>query len=146
MRELDQLPDDPVGERIRRPGAGRKRLEEKQPEVVPNLQAIIKERTAGDPMREDVTWTDLSPREIATQMDVEFDLTITPPIVRRVLGLLDYRLRKISKIIPGKESPDRDQQFLRIAALKEEFLASGQPVIRMATKKKEFLGNLYRHG
>jgi len=25
MRELDQLPDDPVGERIRRPGAGRKK-------------------------------------------------------------------------------------------------------------------------
>ena len=146
MRELDQLPDDPVGERIRRPGAGRKKVEEKQPEVVRNVQAIIKERTAGDPMREDVTWTDLSPREIANQMDVEFDIAITPPIVRRVLGLLDYRLRKISKVLPGKESPDRDQQFLRIAELKEEFLGLGQPVISMDTKKKEFLGNLYRNG
>jgi len=146
MRELDQLPDDPVGERIRRPGAGRKKVEEKQPEVVRNVQAIIKERTAGDPMREDVTWTDLSPREIANQMDVEFNIAITPPIVRRVLGVLDYRLRKISKVLPGKESPDRDQQFLRIAELKEEFLASGQPVISMDTKKKEFLGNLYRNG
>jgi len=146
LEELDQLPNDPVGDRIRRPGAGRKATEEKQPEVVQNVQAIINERTAGDPMREDVTWTDLTPHEIANQMDVEFNIQITPPIVRRILGSLDYRLRKISKVIPGKESPDRDQQFLYIAELKEEYIASGLPVISMDTKKKEFLGNLYRNG
>ena len=32
MRELDQLPDDPVGERIRRPGAGRKKVEDGEPQ------------------------------------------------------------------------------------------------------------------
>ncbi len=43
MRELDQLPDDPVGQRIRRPGTGRKRIEEKEPDVVQNIQVIINE-------------------------------------------------------------------------------------------------------
>lgn len=146
ISELDQLADDPVAGRIRRPGAGRKRVEETQPEVIKQVQAVIQHRTAGDPMREGVTWTDLSPVEIASQLELDFDTAITPPIVRRILGSLNYRLRKIAKVLPGKESPNRDEQFLRIAELKEEFLALGMPVISMDTKKKEFLGNLYRNG
>merc|ERR1711964_427160 len=56
-------------------------------------------------MREDITWTDLSPREIATQMDVEFDLTITPPIVRRVLlcSIIDFE--RYPKLSRGKSRP-----------------------------------------
>ncbi len=59
---------------------------------------------------------------------------------------MNFRLRKIAKVLPGKESPNRDQQFLRIAQWKETFLAAGRPVISMDTKKKEFLGGLYRPG
>ena len=75
-------------------------------------------------MRENVTWTDLTPTEITDRMEIEFDTLVNPSSVRRILGLLDYRLRKIAKVLPGKESSNRDQQFLRIAELKEEFLAS----------------------
>ena len=146
VRELDQLPDDPVGNRIRRPGAGRPTIEEQQPEVIQHVQQIIQHRTAGDPMREEVTWTDLTPCDIASHLYQEFDTQIAPQIVRRILGDLNFGLRKIAKVLPGKESPDRDRQFLRIAELKEEFLAAGNPVISMDTKKKEFLGGLYRAG
>ena len=146
VRELDQLPDDPVGKRIRRPGAGRPTIEEQQPEVIQQVQQIIQDRTAGDPMREEVTWTDLTPCDIASHLYQEFDTQIAPQIVRRILGDLNFGLRKIAKVLPGKESPDRDRQFLRIAELKEEFLAAGNPVISMDTKKKEFLGGLYRAG
>ena len=146
MRELDQLPDDPLGDRIRRPGAGRPKIEEQQPEVIPQVQKIIQHRTAGDPMREEVTWTDLTPKDIAGYLHDEMGTTIAPRIVRRILGTLNFGLRKIAKVLPGKESPDRDRQFLRIAELKEEFLAAGNPVISMDTKKKEFLGGLYRAG
>lgn len=146
MQELDRLPDDPVGHRIRRPGAGRPKIEDQQPEVIPHVQKIIEHRTAGDPMREEVTWTDLTPKEIAGQILDELGTTLAPRIVRRILGTLNFGLRKIAKVIPGKESPDRDRQFLRIAELKEEFLAAGNPVISMDTKKKEFLGGLYRAG
>jgi len=146
IRELDQLADDPVAGRIRRPGAGRKRFEEKQPEVIQQVQTVIRQRTAGDPMRDNVTWTDLSPAEITSQLELDFETLTTPSIVRRILGTLNYRLRKIAKVLPGKESLSRDEQFLRIAELKEDFLALGLPVISMDTKKKEFLGNLYRNG
>jgi hypothetical protein len=146
IAELDYLDEDPVGGRIRRPGAGRKKTEEKQPEIIEQVRGVIQDRTAGDPMRENVTWTDLSPVEIVERMELDCDVSITPPIIRRVLDLLGFRRRKIAKILPGKEVPDRDQQFLRIAELKETFLALGLPVISMDTKKKEFLGNLYREG
>jgi transposase len=146
MRELDRLPDDPVGNRIRRPGAGRPKIEEQKPEVIPHVQQIIQHRTAGDPMREDITWTDLTPNEITGHLDDEFDISIAPRIVRRILGTLGFGLRKIAKVLPGKESPDRDRQFLRIAELKDGFLAAGNPVLSIDTKKKEFLGGLYRAG
>lgn len=146
LRELDRLPDDPLGQRIRRPGAGRKPLEEKQPEITAHVQRILQDRTAGDPMRDNVTWTDLTPREIADRMNRDFEINLAPGIVRRILAALNFRLRKIAKVLPGKESPNRNQQFLRIAELKDTFLASGRPVISMDTKKKEFLGNLYRPG
>ena len=146
VRELDQLPDDPLGNRIRRPGAGRPKIEEQHPEVVQHVQQIIGHRTAGDPMRAHVTWTDLTPNEIAGHLREEFETIIAPRIVRRILGGLNFGLRKIAKVLPGKESPDRDRQFLRIAELKDAFLAAGNPVISMDTKKKEFLGRLYRAG
>jgi len=69
IRELDQLPDDPVGDRIRRPGAGRPKAEEKHPDMVENVRQTIKNRTAGDPMRDDVLWTGLTPREIAEHLE-----------------------------------------------------------------------------
>lgn len=146
LRELDQLPEDPVGPRIRRPGAGRKTVEQKQPEILGQVQSILQDRTAGDPMRDNVTWTDLTPVEIAQQLDRDFATRMAPAIVRRILAALNFRLRKIAKVLPGQESPNRNSQFLRIAELKEMFLAMGRPVISMDTKKKEFLGNLYRPG
>jgi hypothetical protein len=146
LRDLEQLPDDPAGTRIRRAGAGRPRAEHKQPQLVEQIQQTVRNRTAGDPMRDDVTWTDLTPQEISTHLAEAERVDVSPPIVRRILDHLGYRLRKIAKVLPGKESPDRDRQFLRIAELKQEFLAAGRPVLSMDTKKKEFLGGLYRAG
>jgi hypothetical protein len=146
MRDLDQLPEDPAGRRIRRAGAGRPRAEQKQPQLVEQVQHTVRERTAGDPMREDVTWTDLTPQQISTQLAEKEQTSVHPAIVRRILDRLGYRLRKIAKVLPGKTSPDRDRQFRRIAELKDEFLGAGQPVLSIDTKKKEFLGGLYRAG
>ena len=45
-----------------------------------------------------------------------------------------------------KAVPDRNRQFERIAELKTHYQAVGNPVVSMDTKKKEQLGNFYRHG
>src|SRR2546422_11722057 len=44
-----QLPDDPAGNRVRKPGGGRKKAEAKHPELIQQVQHTIKDRTAGDP-------------------------------------------------------------------------------------------------
>jgi hypothetical protein len=45
-----------------------------------------------------------------------------------------------------KAVPDRNRQFERIAELKTHYHARGNPVVSMDTKKKEQIGNFYRHG
>ncbi len=45
-----------------------------------------------------------------------------------------------------KHVNDRNAQFENIACLKAKYLAAGNPVISMDTKKKEYLGNFYRAG
>lgn len=45
-----------------------------------------------------------------------------------------------------KQSPHRHEQFEKIAVLKARYLAAGEPVISIDTKKKESLGNFYRPG
>ena len=120
IRELDHLADDPVAGRIRRPGAGRKRFEEKQPEVIQQVQTVIQQRTAGDPMRENVTWTDLSPAEITSQLELDFETLTTPSIVRRILGTLNYRLRKIAKVLGRRQASTLPFRESRRAPFYEE--------------------------
>lgn len=45
-----------------------------------------------------------------------------------------------------KTVAQRDEQFAKIASLKARYLAAGEPVISMDSKKKEYLGNFYRPG
>lgn len=42
--------------------------------------------------------------------------------------------------------PHRNEQFEKIAKLKEDYQTAGHPVISIDTKKKEYLGNFYRSG
>src|SRR6266567_8176828 len=66
IRELKQLPDDPAGKRVRKPGGGRKKTEAKHPALLQHVQDTIKERIAGAPMRDDVLGTDLTPKRFPT--------------------------------------------------------------------------------
>ena len=145
MRELTQLPDDPAGDRIRKPGGGRKKAEDKDPELIRHVQHTINDRTAGDPMRSDVLWTDLTPQEIADDLRSQA-VCAGPRIVRRILDTLGLARRQIAKVLPGGDSMHRDAQFRHLAHLIQEFLAAGNPVLSIDTKKKEFLGTLYRDG
>ena len=45
-----------------------------------------------------------------------------------------------------KQVEHRNAQFENIARLKAQHIAAGNPVVSMDTKKKEYLGNFYRHG
>lgn len=145
MRELHHLPQDPAGKRVRKPGGGRKKTEAKHPSVVQHVQDTIKDRTAGDPMRTDVVWTDLTPQDIADSL-LGHPVCVGPRIVRRILDTLGFARRQMAKVVPGGDSPQRDAQFRHVSHLIQEFLAAGNPVLSIDTKKKECLGTLYRDG
>src|SRR6266705_1025867 len=145
MRELKQLPDDPAGSRIRKPGGGRKKTEVKHADLTQQVQDTIKDRTAGDPMRQDVVWTDLTPQEIAKSLQ-DRAVCVGPRIVRRILDGLGLARRQILKVLPGGDSPHRGEQFRHLAHLIQAFLEAGNPVLSIDTKKKEYLGTLYRDG
>ncbi len=145
MRELKHLPDDPAGGRVRKPGGGRKKTEVAQVNLIQQVQDTIKDRTAGDPMRQDVVWTDLTPQEISKSLQAQA-VCAGPRIVRRILDGLGLARRQMLKVLPGGDSPHRREQFRHLAHLIQEFLEAGNPVLSIDTKKKEFLGTLYRDG
>ncbi len=96
-------------------------------------------------MRDDVVYTWLSPTQIAEQL-AERGTPVCRDTVEVLLDRLNFRRRQAQKTVPLGVFPDRDEQFLNIAALKEQYLAADQPVISMDTKKKEYLGNFHRPG
>ena len=107
---------------------------------------MLREHTAGDPMREGVKWTDLTRREISQRL-AERGTPAGRGVVKQLLKRHGYVKRKAQKVkAMGPRHSDRNAQFENIARLKQEYLEAGQPVVSMDTKKKELLGNFYRDG
>jgi hypothetical protein len=123
---------------------GRKCCLDSIPELENNFAAVVAERTAGDPM-EEALWTDLTPREIAQQLE-DLGTPVSTDTVRVLLDEFDLGRRKAQKALPMGSSADRDEQFQEIARLKQEYWDSPNPILSMDTKKKEHLGNFYREG
>jgi hypothetical protein len=115
------------------------------PQVEESFLRVVRDYTAGDPMRENVRWTNLRQKEIAVRLAAAG----TPVRVTGVKALLckhRYRKRKAQKAQAMGEHPERKAQFEQIARLKQEYLESENPIGSIATKKKELRGNFYRPG
>jgi Rhodopirellula transposase DDE domain len=107
---------------------------------------VLEDHTAGDPMRLDVRWTNLSRRQIAARI-TELGTPVGRHVVSQLLRKHRYRKRKaLKKRTMGPRHPDRNAQFETIGRLKRQYLAAGLPVVSMDTKKKELLGDFYREG
>ncbi len=61
-------------------------------------------------------------------------------VVRRLLKEAGYSLQGNAKTLEGAQHPDRDGQFAYINDTAAAFMADGQPVISVDTKKKEMVG------
>jgi hypothetical protein len=110
-----------------------------------NFLKVLQDHTAGDPMRAEVKWTNLSRRQIAGQM-AELGTRVGRDVVSQLLRKHGYRKRKALKKKTMGHHRDRNAQFERIARLKKKYLKAGLPVISIDTKKKELLGDFYRDG
>jgi Rhodopirellula transposase DDE domain len=67
-------------------------------------------------------------------------------VVSQLLGRHRIGRRKAQKTLPLGRHACRDRQFQAIAAHRDAFMRSPDPIVSMDTKRKEFLGLLFRQG
>ena len=91
-------------------------------------------------------WTNLSINEIVNALREEHSVKVSRGVVRKLLKKHDYRLCSAQKRLTKKNVPNRDRGFKNINSLISTYKAAGNPVMSFDTKKKEYLGNLYREG
>jgi hypothetical protein len=125
--------------RIRRLGAGRKNIIERDPKVLVMLDCLIEPETRGDP-ESPLRWICKSTRTLAAELSRQKH-PISHEKVAQLLRDQHYSLQSNRKTEEGADHPDRDAQFRHINKQVKRALAKGMPVISVDTKKKELLGN-----
>lgn len=142
MRELDE-PPLPAG-RVRRPGAGRLPIEESDPQLLEELDALVEPLSRGDP-ESPLRWTSKGTRVLAGELTAAGH-PVSHETVAQLLKAMEYSLQGTRKTVEGKQHPDRDAQFRFINEEVRKALRARRPVISVDTKKKELVGNYERAG
>jgi Rhodopirellula transposase DDE domain len=144
-RGLNELrgAEAPAGERVRRPGGGRKPLSAADPTVLDDLRALVEPETRGDP-QSPLLWTCKSLRKLSAALR-DMGHSVGRTVVGELLSKLGYSLQANRKTREGANHPDRDAQFHYINERVKEALAAGEPAISVDTKKKELVGD-FRNG
>jgi len=146
LRELD-LPRKQrlqAAKRVRRPGAGRPRVLQADPELLTALENLLEPATRGDP-ESPLRWTSKSTRRLANEL-TEAGHKISPRTVASLLREDGYSLQANRKTREGTQHPDRNAQFEFVNAQMKRFLKRGQPAISVDTKKKELVGDFKNSG
>jgi transposase len=133
----------PLG-RVRRPGAGRKRLVAADAGLRPALLALVEPDERRDPMPP-LRWTVKSTRSLAEELTGQGH-RISADTVADVLREEGFSLQGNAKTVEGKHNPDRDAQFRYLNEQVKDHQAAGQPVISVETKKKEIVGEFNNAG
>jgi len=131
-------------ERIRREGAGRKKLTEKDPELADALDALVEPTERGDPECA-LRWTTAGTTSLAETL-TKGGHAASQRTVYRLLVSQDYGLQANRKTEEGADHPDRDAQFRFINESVKRMQRKNQPVVSVDTKKKENLGNFKNNG
>jgi hypothetical protein len=130
--------------RIRKAGGGRKPTLAKDSTLLDDLGQLVEPATRGDPMRP-LRWTSKSLRHLSEALE-RLGHTACPHVIADCLRKLGFTLQANSKTREGSSHVDRDAQFQYISDQAKAFLASGDPVISVDTKKKELVGNFKNNG
>lgn len=129
---------------IRKPGGGRKRTVDIQPQIKIELEELVESTTRGDP-ESPLKWTCKSLRKLSSELKLK-SYNVSHMIVRELLLEMGYSLQANRKTHEGGTHPDRDMQFEHINQQVKEFQKEDQPVISVDTKKKELVGNFKNNG
>ena len=144
MREARHLRRPLPETRIRRPGGGRKRAQEVDPELSTALEQLVDPVSRGDP-ESPLRWTCKSTRLLAQEL-VSQGHPVSDWLVRQLLYDLGYSLQGNRKTKEGTRHPDRDAQFRYINSRVVRQLQLRQPAISVDTKKKELVGDFKNAG
>src|SRR5450759_2703420 len=135
------LPDKP--RRVRRAGAGRKKLVDRDPGVREALERLVEPAARGDP-QSPLRWTCKSLMQLARELSTQGH-AISHVSVGVLLKDMGYSLQGNRKTLEGASHPDRNAQCEYINDKTQAALSAGQPVISVDTKKKELVGR-YKNG
>lgn len=130
--------------RVRRPGGGRRRLTETDPELLTALEALVEPVTRGDP-ESPLRWTCKSTAKLAAELTRQ-QHPVSDRTVAALLIQAGYSLQANRKTREGESHPDRNAQFEYLNASVKRFDRRGQPAISVDTKKKELVGDFKNGG
>jgi hypothetical protein len=118
--------------------------EDRDPTLISDLEQLLEDEIAGDPMTER-KWVRTSIRRLRDRLRA-----IGHPVghctVHRLLWKLGFTLRANQKRRGGSRHPGRDEQFEYIASQRKRFGESGLPVVSVDTKQKVSIGDFLRPG
>ena len=123
---------------------GPKRLVDRDPTLTPDLEQLLTDETAGDPMS-DAKWVRNSTKNLSDQLKA-MGHEVSGSTVGRLLKKMGFSLKCNKKRRAGSQSPERDEQFRHIASQKAAFSQAGLPIISIDTKKKELIGPFRNRG
>jgi len=133
----------PTDTRIRHAGGGRKKLTDKQPQLVPAIELAANTKTD---KRTVVKWTSHSIAHITGAVTTRGFHT-SFKTVWNILKALGYAMKANNKDVEGgTDHPDRDAQFQHINMNGLKMQVQGFPILSIDAKKTEKLGNLKNNG
>ena len=134
----------PEAGRLRKAGGGRKAKLAEDSTLLSDLQYLVEPATRGDPIRP-LRWTSKSLRHLSQALR-DLDHSACPHVIADCLREMGYSLQANSKTREGSGHVDRDAQFQYISDQAGAFLAAGEPIVSVDTKKKELVGNFKNNG
>jgi hypothetical protein len=130
---------------------GRRRSEQKDPQLAADIRAIVEPHTHADPeLKSSRRYTNLSAAEVRhaliTKGYSEEDLPAERTL-RDILNRMNYRLKRIQKGKPLKKTDETDAIFAHVKEVREQVRDDPETLeISMDTKAKVGLGEYARGG
>ena len=138
LEELERAEELEAG-RVRRTGAGRPSVIERDRGLEKDLDRLIDPVTRGDP-ESALRWTSKSGAKLAAALR-QMGHEVVDRTVLRILKAKGYSLQANEKTREGAQHPDRDAQFQHINQTVAAAIAAGQPAISIDSKKRELIGD-----
>jgi hypothetical protein len=130
---------------------GRRRSEEKDPQLAADIRVIVEPHSYADPeLKSSRRYSNLSASEVLEALIAKGHVRETLPserTLRDILNRMNYRLKRIQKGKPLKKTPQTDAIFANVKQVRQQ--ARNEPEtleISMDTKAKVSLGDYVRGG